>query len=133
LRKRGLAALLALPLLAACAHPHPSKATVPAQDPNQISIVVFSQRRTPVPFTLIVGDSVILDTIAQLPHYFPAIVMTAAVTLHSGGYRVVVIDRARAKSYEAKVRIPGDRARIELWFDVGASNAEVVYGERVYQ
>lgn len=94
---------------------------------------MFNQRRAQVPFTLIVGDSVILDTIAHLPNFHPAIVMSAAVTLHHGTYRVVVVDRARAKIYEARVRIPGDRARIEIWFDVGESSARVVYGERVYQ
>lgn len=133
MRKRRLAAHLALLLCAGCAQPRPSRGSVPAQDPNQVSIVVFNQRRIPVPFTLLVGDSVILDTIAQVPHYHPAIVMTAAVTLHPGSYRVVVVDRARATSYEGKVRIPGDRARIELWFDEGASNVGVVYGEQVYQ
>jgi hypothetical protein len=86
-----------------------------------------------VPFTLIVGDSVVLDTTAAGPSFHPAIVMSSLVMLHPGTYRVTLVDRTRAKTYEAKVRIPGDRARIEIWFDVGASNVGVVYGERIYQ
>ena len=42
-------------------------------------------------------------------------------------------ESARARMYESKLRIPSDRARIEIWFDVGESNIAGVYGERIYQ
>ncbi|MEO9116194.1 MAG: hypothetical protein ABI311_08530 [Gemmatimonadaceae bacterium] len=63
----------------------------------------------------------------------PPIAMSVAVTLRPGAYRVLVIDHARARTYESKVRIPSDRARIEIQFGLGESDVRAVYGERIYQ
>ena len=59
--------------------------------------------------------------------------MSAAMTLRPGTYRVLVVDRARAKIYESKVRSPSDRARIEIMVGESESTIEVVYGARIYQ
>lgn len=133
MRTRKFAVLFSLAVCAACASPRRREEITSAPNRNEISVVVFNGRRAEVPFTVIVGDSVLLDTIAPLSRMIPPIAMSAAVILRPGTYRVLVIDGARARMYETKLRIPSDRARIEIGFYVHESDLRVVYGEHVYQ
>ena len=133
MRTRGLAIVSILTVCAACASSGRELEPTPASNRNEISVVVFNGRTAQVPFTVIVGDSVIVDTIAPLMRMVPPMAMSAAMTLRPGTYRVLVVDRARAKIYESKVRIPSDRARIEIMVGESKSTIEVVYGARIYQ
>jgi hypothetical protein len=133
LRMRELAVVLTLTACAACASSGRKGAPTPTPNRNEISVVVFNGRTAQVPFTVIVGDSVIVDTIAPLMRMVPPMAMSAAIPMRPGTYRVLVVDGARAKIYESKIRIPSDRARIEISFVDSKSIVEVVYGERIYQ
>ncbi len=133
LRTRALAIVSTLSVCAACASTGRRPEPIPASNRNEISVVVFNGRTAQVPFTVIVGDSVIVDTIAPLMRMVPPMALSASMTLRPGTYRVLVVDRARSKVYESKVRIPSDRARIEIMVGDSASTIAVVYGARIYQ
>jgi hypothetical protein len=85
-----------------------------------------------VPFALVVGDSIVLDTVAPLPTFHPPIVMSSGLPLRRGGYRVLVLDRTRNTVYEAKLQLRGQQATIEIWFDRIASYVRVTYGKQIY-
>jgi hypothetical protein len=133
MRVQPLWLLLIGALCTGCGRQRPQSGLDRGADPKVVSIVVFNQRGSRVPFALLVGDSIVLDTVASLPTFMPAIVMSSGLPLKRGDYRVLVLDRVRGTVYEGKLQLRSQQASIEIWFDRGASNVGVAYGERIYQ
>jgi hypothetical protein len=132
MRVQLLGLLLAVTLWTGCRRQSPQSGLEPAADPKVVSIVVFNQRGSRVPFALLVGDSIVLDTVASLATFHPSIVMSSGLRLERGNYRVIVLDRARGTIYEANLQLRGLQATIEVWFDRGVSSVGVAYGKRIY-
>ncbi len=132
MRVQSLGFLLAVTLSTGCGRQRPQIGLDPDADSKVVSIVVFNERGSRVPFALLVDDSIVIDTVASLPTFHPAIVMSSGLPLRRGGYRVLVLDRARYTVYEAKLQLRGQQATIEVWFDRGASYVHIAYGKQIY-
>jgi hypothetical protein len=132
MRVQALGIFFAATLCIACGSHHPQSGLEPVTDSKVVSVVVFNQRGSRVPFALLVGDSIVLDTVASLPTFHPPIVMSTGLPVKRGNYRVLVLDRVRGTVYEAKLQLRSQEATIEVWFNRDTSKVHVAYGKQIY-
>jgi len=132
MRVQTLRIVLTAVLCMGCGSHHPQSGLDPVTDPEVVSVVVFNQRGNRVPFELLVGDSIVFDTVASLATFHPPIVMSSGLPLKRGNYRVLVLDRVRGTVYEAKLQVGGQEATIEIWLNRDVSNVHIAYGKQIY-
>ena len=97
-----------------------------------MKLLVWNQAGTHIRIKVLVDNTVIYDSIAEVATVYPAIVVSEEFRIKPGFYRVTLLDEARGVRRQADVMM-SEKARLKVLLNPEETKLSVSYRDEVYE